>query len=275
MYIVCLLDVYIICVDNAYIFIRYICLMEHIERQRLLNEIRQYYNGPEIISIIFADKEEICQEDYKKINHEILQMVKNKKAIIIYHGSNGGETNAGFGLAVALRTKFDKQLLFFLPEKACSAHVLPIFLSNGLWLSESAYLTPVDPSIYHYSKNYPCCRILANKEHKLYGKAKKVFDNTANMVFEILKHEGSLIIDPNRLDFKTEERIINHFLNPKQHNIQIKYMDLRRMNFEVNLADENDEIWKLVRKVHTLSFLELADKKKRYLVETYNKSLIC
>ncbi|MFH1432939.1 MAG: hypothetical protein ABIG84_07015 [archaeon] len=247
------------------------------ERQRIINEIKSdlmLHGNPEIISIIFNDDEEICTEDYKKINREIFQNIKSKKAAIIYHG-DGGETNAGFGLGIALRTKFNKGLMFLLPEKARSAHVLPILFSNLLYLDKDAYLTPVDPSLYHYSKHFSCCRLINDREHPLYKKAKSVYEVTASMVFETLRREGSLVIDPHRLDIKTENMIVEKFLNPKRHNIQLKYDDLRKMKLQVDLASDDVNTWKLIKKVHSMSILHLADQKKRYLVETCNKSLIC
>ncbi len=246
------------------------------ERQRIIGEIKSQlmpYSNPEIVSIIFNDKEEIRQEDYKKINREIIQNIKSKKAAIIYHG-DGGETNAAYGLGVALRKKFNKHLIFLLPERACSAHVLPLFFSNFLFMDKNAYLTPVDPSLYHYSKHYTCSRLINDNTHLLHKNAKRTYEGTADMVFKTLRREASLIIDPNRLDFKTEKKITKKFLNPKHHNIQIKYDDLIDMNFEVNLGNENDDTWKLIKKVHSMSLLELSDRKKRYIVETYNKSLI-
>lgn len=245
------------------------------ERQKLLEQIKSdipSFNG-EVISIIFNYKTEITKADYKKITH-IINDIATEKAIIIYHGE-GGETNAGFGLAIALRKKFKKHLIFFLPEKACSAHVLPILLSNGLFMSEQAYLTPIDPSIYHYSKNYPCNLILENEKHPAYKKAKIAFSNVANMVFEILNFEGSLIVDPNRLDSKVAEKIATHFLNPRSHSTQINYYKLKEMKLEANLTDDSNPTWQMVKKVHSMSLLELNEHNMRYLIETSKATHIC
>ncbi len=246
------------------------------ERQKLIDQIKtdlkHYFNG-EVISIIFNYKTELNRADYKKIKH-IIEGLKTEKAIIIYHGE-GGETNSGFALAIALRKNFTKQLIFCLPEKACSAHVLPIFLSNGLWMDEHAYLTPVDPSIYHYSKNYPCNIILENTGHPAYKKAREAFNNTANMVFQILNLQGSLIIDPaTRLDSRVAEKIARYFLNPKAHNAQINYALLKEMKLEANLADSSDTTWQMIKRVHSLSILELSESNKRYLIETSKASFI-
>lgn len=245
------------------------------ERQKLLEQIKSdmkpYFNG-ELISIIFY-KTELNRADYKKIRY-IIEDMKTDKAIIIYRGE-GGETNSGFALAIALRKKFQKQLIFYIPEKACSAHVLPIFLSNGLWMDERAYLTPVDPSIYHYSKNYPCNMLLENAKHPAHNKAKEVFNNTANMVFQILNQQGSLIIDPaTRLDSRVAEKIARYFLNPKAHDAQINYAQLKEMKLEANLADSSDTTWQTIKKVHLLSILELNESGKRYLIETTKASFI-
>lgn len=249
--------------------------MAYNERQKIIGEIKSHLmasGSPEVISIIFNDNEEIQQEDAKKITREIIQKIDCKKAAIIYQGG-GGDTKAAFALGISLRKRFSNDLKFLLPEKACSAHVLPIFFSNYLCMDKNAYLTPVDPSLYHLAKHYSCCRLINDGDHQLRKKAKDVYELTASMVFKTLRTEGSLIIDPRRLDINTEEKIVRAFLNPRRHYIQIGYDDLKGMNFEVNLADENNLTWKLIKKVQSMSLLELADKKNRYLVETYNKSL--
>ena len=245
------------------------------ERQKLLEKIASDIPQAKfsVISIIFNYKEEITVADYKKIEH-IIRNIKTNKAIIIYHGE-GGETNAGFGLAICLRKKFPKQLLFFIPEKACSAHVLPVLLSNGIYMSEDAYLTSIDPSIYYYSKNYPCNIILENVNHPAYNKARRAFSNTANMVFEILGKEGSLIIDPDKLNSKVSLKIAANFLNPKSHSNQIGYMELNKMKLEVNLADGSDSTWDMVKRVHSMSILELNDRRKKFLVETSKCCFVC
>lgn len=142
-------------------------------------------------------------------------------------------------------------------------------------MSEQAYLTPIDPSIYYCSKNYSCRLLLEDKKHQAYKQAKSAFNNTANTIFGILRSEGSLILDPTRLDSKTEEKIARYFLNPGYHNTQIGFTFLKEMKLEANLLDDlGDDILQMVKKVHSMALIDLEKNNKRYLIETHNASFM-